>query len=157
MMQPFYWMLTCNSVNEMMPRKQCRLDFPESHGNPQQHTVLTKAPGLRHADVSVTDSDNSIPSCHSVPISHSHNGEILLSSLSFLFSSTFFQFQFLKEILQIMAAIYNGKEQKSSSVLTPAQITSVSAGIAAKVPVMCRTRAALTESVSRGARQRSEN
>lgn len=55
-----------------------------------------------------------------------------------------------------MAAIYNGKEQKSSSVLTRAQIISVSAGIAAKVAVLCRTRAALTESVSHDARQRSE-
>lgn len=55
-----------------------------------------------------------------------------------------------------MAAIYNGKEEKSSSVLTRAQITSVSMGIAAKVAVMCRTHSALTESVSRDARQRSE-
>lgn len=55
-----------------------------------------------------------------------------------------------------MAAIYNGKEEKSSSVLTRAQITSVSMGIAAKVAVMCRTHSALTGSVSRDARQRSE-
>lgn len=134
----------------MMPWKRCRSDFLESLGNSQQHTVLTKAQGIRHADVSVSDNDNSIPGCHSVPISHSH-GEILLSSLSFLFSSSFFQFQ-LKEILQIMAAIYNGKEEKTSSVLRRAQITSVLPGIAVKVAVMCRTH---SESVSRDARQRS--
>lgn len=52
-----------------------------------------------------------------------------------------------------MSAIYNGREKKSNSVLTCAQITSVSTGMAANVVAMCRTH---SDSVSRDARQRSE-